>query len=158
MALPVPVPDPFFWWTLFSRFIRQLGSFSTKFGATRGAKYNHTHHLSQRKPSVTRSYQVLPTSYHFPPRKKIALTWEAWSHWHAATLLGSTKLSRFVQTSGSLVRKAPQLLPRTHGRHAREPGQRVRCSVHRCENHGWLLDQTKMNKTPKLLRIHWMFG
>lgn len=109
---------PFFWWTSFSRVIRHFRVFSTKFGATWGAKYKHTHHLSQRKPSVTRSYQVLPATTF--PSLKIGTHLGT----HAATPLGSTKLSRFVQTSGSLVRKAPQLLPRTHGRHAREPGQR----------------------------------
>ena len=125
---------------------KALGSFSTKLGATRGAKCNHTTTFPKESlpsPGPARSYQ--PTI--FPPVKKLALTsWEPWSHWHAATLLGSTKLSRFGQTSGSLVRKAPQLLPRTHGRHARGPGERaVWCSVHGCEK-SWVIAGSKKNE------------
>lgn len=67
MALPVPVPDPFFWWTSFSRVKRHWGLFQINLEPLEVQNTN----APPLFPKKVFHHQVLPgpTSYHFPPLK-----------------------------------------------------------------------------------------
>ena len=155
MALPVPVPDPFFWWTSFSRVKRHWGLFQINLEPLEVQNTN----APPLFPKKVFHHQVLPgpTSYHFPPLKfgthlgsVEPLTCCYSVRIHEAFAICPNQLGALSEKRLNYFRERMAGMP--------ESQDSARFWVHRCENHGWLLDQTKMNKTSKLLRIHWLFG